>query len=112
MERQELMTKAANWMLARGWKQKLAKRRDFEQSLFEHSLVELDVFLELYPILASPQHYGLSEIEQTGLATAILVHDVGKETEAWQTYIRGEGPSVPHVIRRRPHPDEEGTSFS
>jgi hypothetical protein len=98
MERQELMAKAGPWMLSRGWKQKLAKRRDFEQSLFEHSLIELDVFLELCPILASPQHYDLSETEQTVLAIAILAHDVGKETEAWQTYIRGNGPSVPHVI--------------
>lgn len=98
MERQASMAKAATWMLARGWKQKLAKRRGFEQSLFEHSLIELDVFLELCPILASPSHYGLSETEQTVLATAILAHDVGKETDAWQTYIRGGGPSVPHVI--------------
>lgn len=33
MEQQELMAKAANWMLARGWRRKLAKRRDFEENL-------------------------------------------------------------------------------
>jgi hypothetical protein len=98
MERQELMAKAATWMSARGWKQKLAKRRGFEQSLFEHSLIELDVFLELSPILASPAHYGLSDIEQSVLATAILVHDVGKETNVWQAYICDNGPPVPHII--------------
>lgn len=98
MDRQELMTKAANWMLAKGWKQKLAKRQDFEQSLFEHSLIELDVFFELCPILASSQHYGLTEEEQEILATALVVHDVGKETEAWQAYICSKGPQVPHVI--------------
>lgn len=98
MDRQEIMAKAAAWMLTRGWKQKLAKRRNFEQSLFEHSLIELDVFLELCPILANPQHYGLSDTEQKVLAIAILAHDVGKETDSWQTYIQGKGPSVPHVI--------------
>lgn len=98
MDRQEIMTKAIMWMLERGWKQKLAKRRDFEQSLFEHSLIELDVFLELRSILASPQHYGLGETEQKVLAAAILAHDVGKETDPWQTYIQGKGSSVPHVI--------------
>src|SRR5713226_8771384 len=98
MDRQEIMAKAAAWMLARGWKQKLAKRRDFEQSLFEHSLIELDVFLELCPILASLRHYSLNDTEQRVLATAILAHDVGKETDTWQPYIQGKGPSVPHVI--------------
>jgi hypothetical protein len=98
MDRQEIMAKATAWMLTRGWKQRLAKRRDFEQSLFEHSLIELDVFLELCFILATPQHYGLSEVEQKVLATAILAHDVGKETDSWQAYIQGEGPFVPHVV--------------
>jgi hypothetical protein len=98
MERQEVMAKAAAWMLARGWKQKLAKKRGVEQSLFEHSLMELDVFLELCPILADPRHYGLSDSEQKVLVAAIMVHDIGKETEAWQAYVRGKGPRVPHVI--------------
>jgi hypothetical protein len=67
MDRQEIMTKAAAWMQARGWKEKLAKRRGYEQSLFEHSLIELDVLLELLPILGSPRHYSLSENEEAGL---------------------------------------------
>ncbi|HXF93530.1 MAG TPA: hypothetical protein VNK46_12290 [Nitrospiraceae bacterium] len=74
------MTRAAAWMQARGWKQKLAKKRDHEQSLFEHSVIELDVLLELLPILKRPQHYGLDETEQKVLAVEVLGHDVGKET--------------------------------
>jgi len=35
MDRQDIMAKAAAWMLARGWKQKLAKQRRFEQTLFD-----------------------------------------------------------------------------
>lgn len=42
MDRSDLMAWAATWMQARGWKRKLAKKRDYEQSLFEHSLIELD----------------------------------------------------------------------
>jgi hypothetical protein len=64
MEYQGIMARAAAWMQARGWKGKLAKRRGFEQSLFEHSLIELDVLLEMPPILQSPRHYGLSETEK------------------------------------------------
>lgn len=94
------MTRAAAWMQVRGWKRKLAKRQEYEQSLFEHSLIELDVLLELLPILAAPRHYGLSEEEQRILAVAVIVHDVGKETDAWQAYIRNPRPErrVSHVI--------------
>lgn len=34
-DRQEILTRAAAWMHARGWKEKLAKRRDFAESLFD-----------------------------------------------------------------------------
>lgn len=100
MDRQEIMGKTAAWMQARRWKEKLAKRREYEQSLFEHSLIELDVVLELLPILSDPRHYGLSEDERKILAVAVVAHDVGKETDAWQAYIRNSRPdqSVPHVI--------------
>lgn len=98
MDRSELMITAATWMQARGWKRKLAKRRGQEQSLFEHSLIELDVLLELLPILERPRHYGLSATEAMILAVAVVIHDVGKETDPWQAYIRGEGPKTPHVF--------------
>jgi len=45
IERREPMAKAAAWMQARGWKGKLAKRRGREQSMFEHTLIEIDVLL-------------------------------------------------------------------
>jgi hypothetical protein len=78
------MRRAASWMQARGWKPKLAKRRSFEQSLFEHSLIELDVLLDLLPILAHPRHSCLSETEKKILAVSVLAHDAGKETDAWR----------------------------
>jgi hypothetical protein len=98
--RQNLLAKAGTWMQARDWKTKLAKSRGYEQSLFEHTLIELDVLLELLPVLASPSHYGLSETEQRVLVVAVIVHDAGKETAAWQAYIRQVQRDrwVPHVI--------------
>ena len=42
MDRQTVLIRAAAWMQARGWRQKLAKRREYEQSLFEHSRNALD----------------------------------------------------------------------
>jgi hypothetical protein len=98
MEREEIIAKAVDWMARRGWKEKLAKRRGSEQSLFEHSLIELDVFLELRSILSAKAHYGLNDIEQQTLVAAIFMHDVGKETEVWQRFISGQGPRVPHII--------------
>jgi hypothetical protein len=87
-------------MQARGWKEKIAKRRGYEQSLFEHSLIELDVLLELLPILGSPRHYGLIKTEEAVLAISVIAHDVGKETDAWQVYIGDPRPDrrAPQVL--------------
>jgi hypothetical protein len=38
---EKIVAKAAAWMQARGWKQKLAKKRGYEQSLFEHRQMEM-----------------------------------------------------------------------
>lgn len=100
LDRAELMAKAAAWMQARGWKVRLAKKRAYEQSLFEHSLIEVDVLLALLSILGDARHYGLSAAEQRILAVAVLAHDVGKETDAWQYYIHSPStaPYVAHII--------------
>lgn len=100
MDAEAIRAIAARWMIRRGWRQKLAKGRPHEQSLFEHSLIELDVLLELLPILASPRHYSMSEAEKRILAVAVLVHDVGKEIDPWQAYIHDPRPEcwLPHVI--------------
>lgn len=100
MERGQVMAAASEWALTRGWRQKLAKRGAFEQSLLEHTLIEVDVLLELMPILSTPEHYGLTETEQKTLVIAVLAHDVGKETDEWQAYIRDPQPGrwVSHVV--------------
>lgn len=100
MEREQIMAAATKWAIDRGWRRLLAKRGAFEQSLLEHSLIEVDVLLELLPILSASQHYNLSEVEQKILAVAVLAHDIGKETDEWQAYIRGPQPGrrVSHVV--------------
>lgn len=98
MNWEEARSKAILWMIRRGWKSKLAKKRGFEQSLFEHTLVQLDVLTSLFSIFQRKEVFGLSEEEAKVLWIATLAHDVGKETDAWQAYILGNGPAVGHCI--------------
>jgi hypothetical protein len=88
-----------SWMSRRNWREKLAKSKS-GQSLFEHTLIELDVLLQLVPLLRDPKHYGLAALEESILAVAILVHDAGKETDDWQTFVKNSGivPWVSHIL--------------
>lgn len=98
IEPDEWIARAGARMQARRWKAKLANRRGYDQDLFGHSLIEVDVLLALLPILSDVRHYGLSEAEQRILAVAVLVHDVGKETDAWQRCVRSAA-AVPYVLQ-------------
>ncbi|MBW2046611.1 MAG: hypothetical protein JRI96_17340, partial [Deltaproteobacteria bacterium] len=91
MKYEDVFNKAAEWMLIRGWKNKVAKSRDFNQSLFEHSLFELDMALCLLPIFKQPNHFNLSDEEEKILIVSLVAHDVGKERPEWQDYILGRG---------------------
>lgn len=93
----KLIENALCWMRARGWHRLLAKRANFEQSLLEHSLLELDVLLEILPTLCKSNHYDLTLEEQQLLCVAVLVHDTGKESPEWQACVRGKGPKVGHI---------------
>lgn len=88
---------ASDWMIARGWRQKVAKRRYYDQSLFEHSLVELDVALHLMPILRLPNHFDLSLEEEQIIYISLIAHDIGKERDEWQDYILGKRGFVSDV---------------
>ena len=83
-------------MINRGWKDKIAKRSGFEQSLLEHSANCLDVMLTLLPTLRT--HLGLSDEEEQALILGIAIHDVAKERDEWQAYVQGKGEYEPHVI--------------
>lgn len=99
MDHNEIRRKAAEWMLRRDWKRKTAKHGEFNQSLFEHSIYELDALLTLWPTLR--QSWGLTEADLNSLVVGIVVHDVGKETPEWQTYVLGKSTDtmyVSHVV--------------
>jgi len=86
-------------MIARDWKRRTAKRGGFNQSLFEHSIYELDALCVLWPILS--QSWGLNDGDFASLVVGIVVHDVGKETPEWQAYVLsspGQAKHVPHVV--------------
>lgn len=104
MNYQEVHDKAINWMNARGWREAYGKKGAFTQSLLQHTDIELNVLLSLLPIFARQEHYALTEAEQQALIVGQIAHDVGKETERWQVYVRApreeqRGNYVPHVIR-------------
>jgi hypothetical protein len=99
MDYNNIRTKAVEWMIARDWKRRTAKRGGFNQSLFEHTIYELDALITLWPILS--ESWGLSEQDLAGLIVGTVAHDVGKETPEWQQYVladRGTVPYTPHVV--------------
>jgi hypothetical protein len=63
IEYETIKQRAAGFMVKRGWKRLTAKRREFQQSLFEHTMVELDALISLLPILRKPNHFDLTEEE-------------------------------------------------
>lgn len=63
----EIHQKAVQWMADRGWRKAYGKKGAFTQSLLQHTDVELNVLLELLPIL-TPRTLRLSELEQQALA--------------------------------------------
>ncbi|NLI12601.1 hypothetical protein [Pelotomaculum propionicicum] len=81
--------KASQFMLKRGWKELVAKSGAYQQSLFEHTMCELDVLLQLLPILRLPNHYDLKLEEEQILIVSVIGHDIGKETKEFQDYIKG-----------------------
>jgi hypothetical protein len=91
-----LREKILTFMIRRGWKDRIAKRRGFEQSLLEHSANCLDVLLTLLPTLKT--RLNLAEEEEQALILGTAIHDVAKERDEWQAYIEGVGEYEPHVI--------------
>jgi len=85
------------FMKERGWRRKLAKRDKYMQSLFDHSIGEVDVFLAMRSIFADPSAANLNEEEQQATLLAVALHDAGKEDEAWQKRLVSPGPFVEHI---------------
>jgi hypothetical protein len=99
MDYNDIRQKATAWMITRDWKRRTAKRGGFNQSLFEHTIYELDALLTLWPILS--KSWGLGEQDLAALAVGSVAHDVGKEMPEWQNYVladRGTVPYTPHIV--------------
>lgn len=93
-----IRNKAAEFMLSRGWKRLVAKKVSYEQSLFEHSINELDALIQLLPILCRDNHFSFSDIEQKVLITSVIAHDIGKEKKEWQDFILGKSKiAISHI---------------
>jgi len=99
MDYQRIRTHSIDFMLNRGWKEKTAKRRIFEQSLFDHTLVELDALVTLLLLLKATFVPPLTEQEEQVLLAGVVAHDVGKELDEWQEYLKDPSHFVSDVNR-------------
>src|SRR5215217_8499131 len=82
------------------WRRLTAKSRGFEQSLFDHTRIEIDALLQLAPIFSQRAHFGLTDDELEILVVALMAHDMGKQLPEWQDYIQGRGGPLSDVNRR------------
>jgi len=82
------------------WRRLTAKSRGFEQSLFDHTRIEIDALLQLAPIFSRTNHFGLTEDELEILIVALMAHDMGKQLDEWQDYIGGRSDPLSDVNRR------------
>lgn len=99
MNYQAIRETAVEFMLNRDWKRKTAKRISFEQSLFDHTLIELDALITLLPLLGTTFVPALTEQEEQVLIASIIAHDVGKEPDEWQEYVLGRRGFLSDVNR-------------
>ena len=95
-----LYERAISYMNQQGWQQLTAKSRGFEQSLLDHTRIEIDTLLQLAPIFSSRKHFGLTEEEIELLVVTLMAHDVGKQLPEWQEYIHGRYKPLSDVNRK------------
>ncbi len=92
--------RAISYMNQQGWQGLTAKSRGFEQSLFDHTRIEIDALMQLAPIFSRPNHFGLTESELELLVVALMAHDIGKQLPEWQDYINGRSGPLSDVNRK------------
>ena len=97
----ELRAKAVEFMQGRDWKRKTGKQKHgVNQSLFDHTLVVLDSLIAILPLLRQTFVPKLTDEEERLVLVSAIAHDVGKELEEWQSYVRGERKFLSDVNRR------------
>lgn len=99
MDYNNFREKAVEFMFNRGWKEKTAKKRSFEQSLFDHTVVELDALITLLPLLRKSFVPPFTDQEEQVMLIGVLLHDIGKELDDWQDYVMGQRGFVSDVNR-------------
>lgn len=99
MDYRTFQDQVVRYMIERGWKEKGAKRGKFEQSLFDHTLIEVDALITLLPLLRATFTPSLTEQEEQILLASVVAHDVGKELDEWQKYLHGERSFLSDVNR-------------
>ena len=95
MDIKEFRKKVISWMIERGWRQKIAKRGDYEQTLYDHTAIQLDILNSLSPTLKTK--LGLTRDELIIIMLASILHDVGKEKKEWQEYIKKKADYCSHI---------------
>jgi len=78
-------------MKKRNWHNKIAKSKPTIQTLYEHSLCVYDITEQIIQLLE------FSEDESTILRVSAILHDAGKEKDAWQSAIRNEQKTPSHI---------------
>src|SRR5215210_3339548 len=96
----QLYERAISYMNRQSWRRLTAKSRGFEQSLFDHTRIEIDALLQLAPIFSRTNHFGLTDDELEILIVALMAHDMGKQLDEWQDYIGGRNDPLSDVNRR------------
>lgn len=100
LTRDQLYERAISYMNQQGWQQLTAKSRGFEQSLFDHTRIEIDALLQMAPIFSDTKHFGLTKEEIELLVVTLMAHDIGKQLPEWQEYIHGRHESLSDVNRK------------
>lgn len=96
----QLYERVISYMDRKGWRRLTAKSRGYEQSLFDHTRIEIDALLQLAPIFSRTNHFGLTDDELEVLIIALMAHDMGKQLDEWQDYIGSRNDPLSDVNRR------------
>ena len=97
LDYQKFIMEAADFMLEQGWKEKTAKKGQFVQSLFDHTIIEIDALISLLPLLRQSFIPPFTEQEEQIILMGVLLHDIGKELDEWQEYVLGRSEYISHV---------------
>lgn len=83
---QDFRARAIQFMDQRKWQRFVAKRKQFQQNLFDHSLLALDILIILTRELK--EALALTDAEIVSARSGAVLHDCAKKTDEFQLYIK------------------------